>query len=268
MDLDSCKAKVARAQELWNRLVAEVSFSGFDNPDRLIRFSAEYDSAEGQYVCTVAATPESWRLHLGVVAGDVVHNLRSALDHLVWQMVVENYGEPSEKEARKIQFPILEDADKQKWKKNSTVSKVAPAQASALWRFQPFNNDETPHPLSVLQRFSNIDKHRTLNLVYARPMGVAFESPGKLDQYPARLDFQDASNLLEAGEELVRISGLPSGYEREVEQTLSLLPAVFLLLDDETPSDKFDEQVAKQFLLGRLGELIERVEEIVGLFDI
>ena len=36
------------------------------------------------------ADPEPSPLHLGVIVGDFLHNLRCVLDHLVWQLVVLN----------------------------------------------------------------------------------------------------------------------------------------------------------------------------------
>src|SRR6266511_2429033 len=43
----------------------------------------------------------------GVRIGDCLHNLRSALDHVVWQLALLHLQrQPTDKEARRIQFPI------------------------------------------------------------------------------------------------------------------------------------------------------------------
>lgn len=44
-------------------------------------------------------------LRLAVVAGDILHSLRSALEHLAWALVLENGGEPSDSKPA-TQFPI------------------------------------------------------------------------------------------------------------------------------------------------------------------
>jgi len=49
---------------------------------------------------TKADNPE----RLGVLLGDWAHNLRSALDHLMWQLVILYGGTPN----RRTQFPIFQ----------------------------------------------------------------------------------------------------------------------------------------------------------------
>ncbi len=44
--------------------------------------------------------------YFSVVVGDVIHNLRSALDHLAWQLVILDGGQPNDS----TQFPIYESA--------------------------------------------------------------------------------------------------------------------------------------------------------------
>jgi hypothetical protein len=43
------------------------------------------------------------RRDFGIIVGDIAHNLRSSLDHLVWQLVLQNRRLPS----RRNQFPIM-----------------------------------------------------------------------------------------------------------------------------------------------------------------
>src|ERR1041385_8956240 len=43
---------------------------------------------------------------IGLIAGDVAHNLRSALDHLAYQLVLVNKENPN----RSTEFPIFDDA--------------------------------------------------------------------------------------------------------------------------------------------------------------
>jgi hypothetical protein len=82
-------------------------------------------------------------LRLGVILGDMVHNLRSALDHLVWQAVLRNGGRPN----RSHQFPICDD--EKDW--NDACNVVM-----------------KPAALSRLREISNEDKHRVVTPVWRR----------------------------------------------------------------------------------------------------
>ena len=44
----------------------------------------------------------------GVLIGEILHNLRSALDHLIWQLVILETGAPPT--TTKTAFPIFETA--------------------------------------------------------------------------------------------------------------------------------------------------------------
>jgi len=56
------------------------------------------------YVSRVEPVPED----IGLIAGDVIHNLRSSLDHLAWQLIEANGGTPG----KGTYFPISESAEK------------------------------------------------------------------------------------------------------------------------------------------------------------
>jgi hypothetical protein len=91
-----------------------------------------------------------------VVAGDVIHNLRSALDHVIWQLVLANGGTPT----RQTDFPIH-----LKRKPVRIVGGVSPTTQRLVEAVQPFNAETweqpTTLPLAKLQHISNVDKHRT-----------------------------------------------------------------------------------------------------------
>lgn len=101
-----------------------------------------------------------------VLAGEVVHLLRSSLDHLAWQLVLANGGKPNKKTA----FPIFntrptEDKSAQYNKKVEGMSVRAKELIEIL---QPYH-----HPgklwrddwLWIIYDMDNIDKHRELIVV-------------------------------------------------------------------------------------------------------
>lgn len=97
-----------------------------------------------------------------VIIGDVVHNLRSALDHVTWQLVLANGGEPKSG-PKGTQFPIRCDPPdslsvdaKRGEVSGAALKKIKEAQPST--KRDP--DDCSQHPLAVLNHVSNTDKHR------------------------------------------------------------------------------------------------------------
>lgn len=95
---------------------------------------------------------------LSVRTGEVLYNLRSALDHLVEQLVLANGGKPTPKN----QFPICDDEGE--WPPGRTLEGVSPRHEEAIKSHQPFQaSDMERDPLRILRKLSNRDKHRHLN---------------------------------------------------------------------------------------------------------
>ena len=107
-------------------------------------------------------------LRIAVLCGDFVHNVRSALDHLATALVLENEGTPSE-DWPFTHFPICEDRLTEKGRERSVtvVGGISDEAAFLLDTLQPYQrvDDPTLHPLWLLNRLWNVDKHRTLNVV-------------------------------------------------------------------------------------------------------
>ena len=123
-----------------------------------------------------------------LTAGDCLHNLRAALDHLAWELVIEAGNTP--RTARPAtQFPILT----KRREKNGEVLPavihpgVSKAAEALVERLQPYNagGDPTQHPLAVLNQLENIDKHRRITFA------IAFGSMGS-----AYLKMKDGSAML------------------------------------------------------------------------
>ncbi|MDX5962687.1 hypothetical protein SIM91_05030 [Rhodococcus opacus] len=98
-----------------------------------------------------------------LLLGDVVHNLRAALDHAMWQVTPDTV-----RSARPttVQLPICDSRKAfETWKKKQDgcyPEKVLEVLDTA----QPFHAPpEQLHPLAILQYLSNTDKHRLLNVV-------------------------------------------------------------------------------------------------------
>jgi hypothetical protein len=100
--------------------------------------------------------------HLSIIAGEVVHQLRSALDHAVWQLVIEGGGEPKEGFTG---FPISRQKTDYEKRGTAMINGVKPGIKALIDAFQPIGPDYANSPLYLLNEFWNRDKHRLLNFV-------------------------------------------------------------------------------------------------------
>ena len=120
--------------------------------------------------------PIEWAIR----SGEILYNLRSALDYLVWQLVLDNKDEPT----RVTQFPILDKETE--WvtpKTERNLKGVAEKHKRTIRFLQPFNpflqlpaNGEirpfNAQVFRALRELCNADKHRHLNLLLAWTSGI------------------------------------------------------------------------------------------------
>jgi hypothetical protein len=122
----------------------------------------------------------------GVYLGDFVHNVRSALDQIVWLCVLANGGSPG----KHTQFPFLQS--EKEWTEKITsrtdgylppTNGVSPQVLAVIMGAQPFQfsgKERSGHPFVRLLRMSNVDKHRTLHVakVLAGPLSISYSPEG------------------------------------------------------------------------------------------
>lgn len=121
----------------------------------------EFNPQQGHYLTRLHITQQvpDW----GLMAGDIVHNLRSALDCLAYGLARGNLGRPpDEREAKRTQFVLLDDlAD---WAEQSRryLSHLSASASAVIDALQPYHgwHGGHRHPLSVLRDLANVDKHR------------------------------------------------------------------------------------------------------------
>jgi hypothetical protein len=112
--------------------------------------------------------PVPFPAELPILLGDWAHNLRSALDHLAWQLVIDHGGNAPNKHTS---FPIfLERLDERGRERNIRITpKVSDDVLTFIKEAQPFNvaapNDPRTHTLGALAQINNIDKHRQLPFI-------------------------------------------------------------------------------------------------------
>lgn len=91
-------------------------------------------------------------------AGDVIHNLRTALDHLAHQLVL--VGTPDGNPPRQIEFPILESEEEYEKRKASKTRGMRADAVQAIDELKPYK--EGNPILWRLRELDNIDKHRMI----------------------------------------------------------------------------------------------------------
>src|SRR5258708_7566139 len=100
-NLGSVIAKIERAKEHVRNLVPEIS--AFWTPARYT-IALEDDPHTGDEVFRIHGNDFDLPARWSCIVGEAIHNLRSALDHLAWQLVLANNNIPN----RSAEFPIFE----------------------------------------------------------------------------------------------------------------------------------------------------------------
>jgi hypothetical protein len=163
--------KLARAESQFYVLQREIDTAW--PPEKAWPVRAERHRGGLEYRFYLGEMPgiePSWAL----MAGEIMFNLRSALDHLVWELHVRHFrGRPiPEKIERASQFPIFDSADDFRRKGHRRIKSLSKSDRGTIRFLQPYRrrNDKwstTRHALGDLNALHNIDKHRQLHLVAA-----------------------------------------------------------------------------------------------------
>jgi hypothetical protein len=113
---------------------------------------------------------------IAVLAGEMLYHLRSALDHLAFDLVKVNAGSiqlPSDWE-EECAFPLCLDPLKSAPKYNCFsrklpgISKIAFTFIESVQPYNRGNGNEIAAHLGWLAKLRNIDEHRHLNLIFTR----------------------------------------------------------------------------------------------------
>ena len=102
--------------------------------------AVEDDPNTSEYVFKVHGlkpTDPDW----GLIAGDCVHNMRTALDHLVFQLAILGQGRNlTDKEAGSCSFPIYDDPSKfPDPSKSGPIKLLRRGEQTRITELQPFN---------------------------------------------------------------------------------------------------------------------------------
>ncbi len=186
-------AKVARAREHANRLASQLDMWA-STTEMHVHDDFSDDRTRWRLRLRLETPPPL--LHWSTSLGDVVHNLRSALDAAIWQFAALNCTQSPP--SRELMFPVVQD--ERAW--DSAVRRRlpgVPAAVVARVRFlQPFGvagEYRSRHPLVLLQSLSNADKHQAA--IHCR----------------CRANAVEGSFFVEFGDEEAAERNVPPGFE-------------------------------------------------------
>lgn len=139
-----------------------------------VGFEDTLDELTGERLWRTTKTPPAPPPELSVVVGDLLHDARSALDHVAWELVKRAGAEPDENTA----FPIYTDEAGYRAHAGKRIRGMGEEMVATIERWQPWTaGNPSAAPLSWLRELSNIDKHRHLHLTVASVIGTMFDPP-------------------------------------------------------------------------------------------
>jgi hypothetical protein len=149
--------------------------------------------------------PDNW----GVKLGDAVHNMRSALDHLVAQLVLLANATVHERH----QFPIFDDPND--WqrrvvqppqsRRRGLLDFIDPQHIAVIESLQPYQPSTGLPTLAMIRDFSNADKHKLIhaalrNLTAKPRLSANITIPANIRE----VIYQNPGTPLEDGTEVAR----------------------------------------------------------------
>lgn len=202
--LTSAQRKLKRGVEHVRTLCAEAD--AFED-DKAYLFESERElrsAHEAEYRC-FAVQRREMPTHWPLLAGEAIQNLRSALDHLIYEKSGNN---------RRTQFPIFTDACEFQVLGPRKMKGVPEAARAKIEEVQPYRHmpeDAAHHPLAQLSSLSNLDKHRVLTTFVS---SVTREGVGL--PHGVELDWKDIATNKRLGAGKAQISTFVVRTEGEV----------------------------------------------------
>lgn len=152
---DRIRAKVTRAkQHIQDFQLGLISFQG----SRPYRIGLKEDASTGKrtyYVAELREVP----LELTAIAADVLQNLRSALDHIAYQLVLDSRAgtEPD----WLVYYPITPTASDYPSRRTGTIKSIRQDAIDAIDATEPYKGGKG-HGLWQLNALNKVDKHQLL----------------------------------------------------------------------------------------------------------
>jgi hypothetical protein len=173
LTLDGCREKLEWAKRHLERLTTEYEERNARTDQSFTAHMEKEPAFDGGHnwhvsICDEIVKPPP--SYFGLIVGDAVHNMRSALDHLACRLVELEGNEPTNSNA----FPIwdqdptkIRNAKKRQERLalfEQRVSGMSDEHKEAIRILQPYQRPDTPEAdkLIVLSALDNLDKHKLI----------------------------------------------------------------------------------------------------------
>lgn len=166
--LDGIIAKIERADEHIKNLNTEIGDFIRDNYEIVSKVD---DDPRESVISVIGPDPP---LRFAVITGEIVHQLRSSLDHLVCQLFTANKKKPA---GRKLQFPICDTHSRYKEAcRRGQIKGISGKAAYLIKECQPYHYVERGESIEgnkfrILREMDDADKHRLMMIVIANTGG-------------------------------------------------------------------------------------------------
>jgi len=254
--LEGSKLKLERAKEHIRQLETEIRAFHERNPYRIV-VEEEPQSGDQIYRVKIKEQPSPrW----ATIIGDIVHNLRSALDLLTNDLVRTNCKTPN----RRTGFPIYESAKKFETQFFSKVDGASTKAIRIIGRLKPYKGGN--QRLWVIHSLDIEDKHRLILSVGAAyrnfTMSMGLRLPWKegeiIKSPPIAIRPADRQYPLKDNAEVMRVKAAARTSDSKVDPDYQFTFEVAF-------GD--GEVVQGEPVLPTLQHLIDYVEDVIDIFD-
>ena len=201
--------------------------------------------------------PEIPEERWGLMIGDCIHNLRSALDYIAWCLAGSDRAETN------TQFPICTNRERWQDQVVRRLGRMTPAAIALIERTQPFHSTTPSHtPLNVIRVLSNTDKHKMITVVAAALSSFKIYIPVKNPEIVPTLELVDSPVLCDNAV-LARIKITNAPVKVDVESHLAI-DITFADTSIFHPRTRVIENI--QIMINEVTAMIREFESQPGLF--
>jgi hypothetical protein len=175
--LDPFRRRIDRAKFIIDALNRDVldHFSHV-HPHRIFLERDDEGKSKGEANFKVMVEPpDELPVHWPLVVGECIHEIRSALDNLIWFLAESHSGPapwPIVPPWRSVQFPVTQSAGEFAKRISNWAHLLHSDDLAIIEQTQPYGGND-PHHLIHIAELSNADKHRAVHLLAIYNTGLA-----------------------------------------------------------------------------------------------
>ena len=162
--LESANLKIARAEEHFDSIKRSIRDYSLSVPYEIVKLQ------DGTELLTIKRHPPD---EISILAGEIVYQIRSALDHLAFELVTVNPSGvklPTDWEEHCL-FPLWLTPPKRGTAYNCfrrVLPGISETAFALIESWQPYHRQGAANVHRLIAQLSNVDKHRHLNVVLAK----------------------------------------------------------------------------------------------------